>query len=96
MKKIKNYLYLETNQKRVNLVITIILFTYIILNVNYVHLASGIDVHNKFYVIKFIFIAYLAQTMLNRLWLNHVIVLIYAIFNSLLFICLRLFFLRPL
>lgn len=71
-------LSIDKKQRMINGIIFLCLLAWIIAKLRYVYYASDITVHYKYDLLKLITLTYLAQTILNRNWLNSVIKGIYV------------------
>jgi hypothetical protein len=69
----------DKNQRIINGIIFLFLLMWIIAKLKYVNYASGLMVHYKYYLLKLIALLYLAQTILNKTWLNYITNSIYVI-----------------
>lgn len=70
MRKLTIFLEQSKNQRIINGFISIILIVWILVKLRYVYLASDIEVHYKYYLLKMITLIYLIQTFKNKIWLN--------------------------
>lgn len=68
----------DKNQRNINGFIFLCLLIWIITQLRYVYYASDIRVHNKYDLLKLVSLIYLAQTILNRTWLNFTTKGVYA------------------
>jgi hypothetical protein len=69
----------DKNQRIINGIIFLILLIWIIAKLKYVYYSSGIMVHYKYYLLKLIALIYLAQTFLNKTWINFITKGIYTL-----------------
>ena len=79
MKRLSFILKDKKSQRIINGVIFLFLIIWIITKLRHVYYASGIAVHYRFYLLKVIALIYLAQTILNKIWLNSLIKGIYIV-----------------
>ena len=79
MQNLTQILNKEKNQRIINGIIFLFLLVWIIAKLKYVNYASGLMVHYKYDLLKLIALIYLAQTILNKTWLNSITNGIYVI-----------------
>ena len=79
MRNLTQILSKGKNQRIINGIIFLILLIWIITKLRYVYYSSAIMVHYKYDLLKLIALIYLAQTILNKTWLNSITNGIYAI-----------------
>jgi len=79
MQNLTQILNKEKNQRIINGIIFLFLLVWIIAKLKYVNYASGLKVHYKYDLLKLIALIYLAQTILNKTWLNSITNGIYVI-----------------
>jgi hypothetical protein len=87
MQNLTEILSKDKNQRIINGIIFLFLLIWIIAKLKYVYYASGIMVHYKYDLLKFIALIYLAQTIFNKTWLNsitngiYVILMVYVLYT---------------
>ncbi len=79
MQRLIQILSTDKNQRIINGLIFLILLFWITAKLKYVHYASGTMVQYKYYLIQFIALIYLSQTILNKTWINFMTRGVYAI-----------------
>jgi len=79
MQNLTEILRKDKNQRIINGIIFLILLIWIIAKLKYVYYASGVMIHYKYYLLKLIAVIYLAQTFLNKAWINFITRGIYTI-----------------
>lgn len=82
MRNLTHVLNKDKNQRIINGIIFLFLLVWIIAKLRYVYYASGIMVHYKYDLLKLIALIYLAQTILNKTWLNSITISIYLILTG--------------
>ncbi len=82
MRNLTHVLNKDKNQRIINGIIFLFLLVWIIAKLRYVYYASGIMVHYKYDLLKLIALIYLAQTFLNKTWLNSITISIYLILTG--------------
>ncbi len=79
MQNLTRILSNDKNQRIINGIIFLCLLIWIIAKLRYVYYASASMIHYKYDLLKLIALIYLAQTILNRTWLNSITNGIYAL-----------------
>lgn len=79
MQRLIQILSTDKNQRTINGIIFLILLIWIIAKLKYVHYTSGDMVQYKYYLLQFIALIYLSQTILNKTWINFMTRGVYAI-----------------
>ena len=79
MQNLTQTLSKDKNQRIINGIIFLFLLVWIIAKLKYVNYAGGLMVHYKYDLLKLIALIYLAQTILNKPWLNSITISIYLI-----------------
>ena len=78
MQNLAHILRNDKNQRIINGIIFLCLLVWMIAKLKYVYYASDVMVHYKYGLLKVFILTYLAQTILNKNWLNYLIRGIYV------------------